>query len=139
MHLSKERLIEIADELDHTMVYYIHRETGELVFYPKDDGYYMEDEENPWQMDIQKVESDSKNYIEIEPMPSSRGFSVMEDFAYSVTDKEIQDLLLQALSGKKPFAHFNSYVHQLSENYKKAWFAFKNEKMVEWLKEQLGV
>jgi phage pi2 protein 07 len=136
MEISKEILIEIAGQMHHGMEYYIHRKTGELVFYPEDHGY-LEDEENPWQPDILKVSSDFENYIEIVPMPSAKGFSVMEDFAYTVKDKEIQNILLNALSRKKPFAHFNAIVHQLPENHRNAWFAFKEEKMVEHIKEQL--
>jgi hypothetical protein len=137
MNLSQEKLIEIAGEMHHGLVYFIHRETGEVVYYPEDDGYFIGDEDNPWKPDIQKVNSDPEKYIEIEPMPSSKSFAVMEAFAHSVKDRGIQDQLLRALSGKKPFAHFNAFVHQMSENHRNAWFAFKEEKMVEWIKEQL--
>jgi len=139
MHLPKEKLVDIAGELEMRMICFIHCQTAELISYPQDEdfgGYFLE-EENPWRQYKEKVNSDRSNYIEIEPMPSSIKYKLMEDFANTIKDNWLHDQLIKALTGKKPFAHFNALIHQVSESHKKAWFAFKQEKTVEWIKDQL--
>ena len=139
MHLDQEKLIDIAGEMDIGMICFVHRDTGELISYPRDleDGDYFEGEDNLWLPDIEKVSADPDSYIEIGPMPASESFKVMEDFADSVKDYSIQEPLIRVLSNKKPFAHFKALVHQLPERHKNAWFAFKEQKMTEWIKAQL--
>jgi hypothetical protein len=140
MELSYEFLIDIAGEMDIGMTCYIHRKTGELVSFPKDleySGFLTSEEENPWQDKIDIVNSDVKNFIEIEAMPSKKSYEVMEGFTFSLNDSEIKNQLIKALDGKKPFAHFKDLVHRLPDNFRKAWFDWKKEKSIDWIKEQL--
>ncbi|HEY5392992.1 MAG TPA: hypothetical protein VIJ57_12790 [Hanamia sp.] len=47
----------------------------------------------------------------------------MESFVDSLPESRIRVMLSNALSGRKPFRHFNHIIHQSDE--REAWFAFR--------------
>ncbi len=100
MELSKDKMVDIAGELDLGMKCFIHKRTFEVISFPDE---LMNDEVDPlWQETIDKLEEDADNYIEIERMPSRQAFEVMQDFATQITDNWVRNKLLMALEGKKP-------------------------------------
>jgi hypothetical protein len=140
MQLSKEKLIEIVGELDIKMKCYVHKKTGELVSFPDDllwDAY--DDYKEDWQPNIDQVNKNPQDFIKIERMRSFGAFQVMEEFAEGVKEDWVRNKLINALRGKKPFAHFNAWIHQVQDQHKKAWFVFRQEKMVEWVRDQLEI
>jgi hypothetical protein len=140
MQLSKEKLIDIVGELDMKMKCYVHKQTGELLSFPDDllwDIY--DDAEEIWQPFKDRVNENQRDFIEIERMPSYQYFKVMEEFAGTVKENWVQNKIIEALNGKKPFAHFNGHIHQTNDHHKKAWFAFRQQKMVEWVRDQLEI
>jgi hypothetical protein len=48
--------------------------------------------------------------VSFEPPDSSASFSIMEDFASFVAEVELQETLLDALFGKKPFRNFKHVI-----------------------------
>ena len=44
----------------------------------------------------------------------------MESFIYTIKDKNISEVLLQAINGHKSFANFNHQIHQLDSIKTKA-------------------
>ena len=136
MQVSKEKLVEISGELEMKMKCFIHRQTQELVTFPDEllFGYIDEDD---WIQETNKVNSNPEAYIEIERMTAFESFQVMEDFANNIKDNWISRQLIEALEGKKPFAHFNHCIHNMPDHYKKAWFSFRQEKMIEFIQQQL--
>jgi phage pi2 protein 07 len=137
MQLSKEKLIDISGELDMKMKCFLHKETLELVTFP-DELLVGDFDEDIWKEQLMKIKSREKDYIEIEAMNSTESFRVMEAFTKTVKDKWIASRLLEALEGKKPFAHFNHCIHNMPDQHKKAWFSFKQERMVEFIQKQLN-
>ncbi len=135
--ISKDVLKEAADLLLSDMKCYIHRSSFELVSFP-DEGlsgeYYMDDEENPWQEDIDKVSGNS-DYLELERMESSDSFRVLEDFSNSLPQTGLKNILISALQGRKPFRNFNHLIHN-ADNERDLWFAYRMERMIEWVSAQ---
>ena len=83
------------------------------------------------------MNSDQENFIEIEAMTSKRSYEVMESFTFSLSDLEIKNQLIEALDGKKPFAHLKDIIHGLPDALRKAWFDWKQDKSIDWIKKQL--
>jgi len=136
MQISKEILQEIADHLDTGFRCFLNTETHEIVTYPDEDRFFDMDIKI-WKEEIKKVKKAKKKYIEIESMPSSESFKVMEDFIDSIDDKSLKSKLFQAVEGHKPFANFKFQIDK-SGPFREQWFAFKNNKMIEWVKDQLN-
>ncbi|MEB2783236.1 hypothetical protein [Algoriphagus persicinus] len=60
--------------------------------HPDSEDLYLDPE--PWKELIEKLESDWGNYMRFEKMDSREGFTVMENFAYSMTDSKFREKLL---------------------------------------------
>jgi hypothetical protein len=132
MNLSKEKLKDIAGDLQLGLKCFIHQKTGELVSIVDPD--QIDDDDELWKEEIEKVKD--KNFIEIEPMTSTESFEVMEDFVNTLDEGPTKIRLETALEGKKPFANFKFQID--NSEYRQSWFAFKDEKYIEWLADQLG-
>jgi hypothetical protein len=138
MKVPKEILIEISGELDLKMKCFLHKQTLELVSFP-DELLTGDIDEEIWAQEIHKVKSGGKDYIEIDRMSATESFQVMEDFANNIKDNWASRRLLEALESKKPFAHFNHCIHNMPDHHKKAWFSFRQERMVDFIQHQLDL
>lgn len=66
-----------------------------------------------------------KNVLTFEPFESSDAFRLMEDFAAQVENIKVQNILIDILNRRKPFGHFNSFIH--NSNYREEWFVFRDK------------
>ena len=132
MKLTEDQIKEIAELLECGHQCFIHKPTGKLEYYPDTD--YMFDPE-PWQELIDKIESDWDNYEEIERMDSSQSFNVMRDFVDSLATHNSKMRLENAIARSKPFRNFKHEIDQ--SEYRQAWFNFRLESYINWVKEQL--
>ncbi|MDW7708942.1 MAG: UPF0158 family protein [Deferrisomatales bacterium] len=73
--------------------------TGEV--FPVTEGIREEDEAL-----AEALEEGSDRYLLIEPRPSSEGYRLMAEFAASVIEPLVRQLLEAALRGTKPFRRF---------------------------------
>ena len=90
---------------------YIHKETGRLIFLPKDESEIWG---NEWlEPDQEEVENNKNSYLYIEPMPSAMTYKIMLDFASFVPWEATRERLFDALDGKGAFGRFR---HELGEN-----------------------
>ena len=137
MEVPKEIIKEIAEDLESGMKCFIHQDTLEVVTYPDPDRHGGEEIEG-FKEEIKKVKKEKKKFIEIENMESRDSFRMMAEFAESVEDPIIQTKLITALEGHKPFANFKIQVDHSGE-YRQKWFAFKTQKYIEWVPEQLSL
>ncbi len=135
MVVPSEKITEIADHLDAGFKCFIHRETYEVVAFPEDD-LYLDLENDAWKEERNKVKKNKKKFIEIGQMMPSEAFRVMAAFVDALPIDAIKIRLLVALEGKKPFANFKHQVHN-SGIYREQWFAFKREKQIDWIQEEL--
>ena len=133
MDLSKELISEIASELECGMFCFYHIPTGTLETHPDPDDPYFEDEH--WQEAMDKIEQDKDNYIRFEKMDSNQAYKVMESFAFSLDDTAFRDKILERLERRKPFQNFKQLVDY--SEYRQAWFDFRSQAHVEWVKEQM--
>ena len=136
MEFSRDFLNQIADSLEAGEKCFIHKQTFEMITYPEDCILELDPGNNAWREEMEKVKNDA-NFIQVEKMSSRESFVVMEDFTESIQDQRIKTSLLIALRAKKPFSRFKRIVESLSE-FRELWFAFRREKNITLVKEQLN-
>jgi len=72
-------------------------------------------------------------FIRIEPLDSSEGFRIMEDFTEEVVPAgKFKNQLINVLSRSKPFANFKWLVE--GSGYREEWFKFKMECKEEYVR-----
>lgn len=136
INLSKDQIKEIAEQLDCGNRCYINKETGDIKTTPDFDNGYADEE--LWTDVLEELEENWDKYIQIEKMESHESFDLMADFADSVDSRELRDSLINALNKKHPFRNFK-WVVDNSGPYRQKWFDFKNQRLIEWVKDQLDV
>ena len=134
--LSKEKIKEIAENLDCGMKCYYHKKTEEITTIIDFDSHIGADEEL-WEDVINEVDEHRDDYVEFERMDSRESFRVMEGYAYFVDDSDLKDKLIDALNRPKPFGNFKWIVDNSGE-YRQLWFDFKNQKYIEWVEARIS-
>jgi hypothetical protein len=135
VNLSEDQIKEIAQDIDCGMKCYWNKKTGEIITVPDElrNSFFDEDQ---WKDEFKKVRQQKKNLVEIEGMSSHDSFRIMEDFLDEIPDNtRLKVSLIEALNKRKPFANFKSVI--IDSEYSDSWYAFKDRRMVEWVKEQL--
>ena len=134
--LSDEQVLDISQDLDIGFMVYVHRQTGEIIKFPKGiEDEYMDEEENLWAKDMEKVEKNADDYVCLRPMESHESFGVMEGFAETVEDASIRKKLLSALNNRKPFRGFRDILD--NDGNIDDWYAFKMKSEQARLKQEL--
>lgn len=133
--LSHKQIKQIADDLNCGFRCFVHKTTGEIISFPDELQFHGMDDEG-FAEEKNKVEENWTDYFEIKPMESRDSFAVMEDFSATVDDEKLRQRLHYALSRPKPFQNFK-YEIDYSGEYREKWFAFKAQKMQEWVMKQL--
>lgn len=75
------------------------------------------------------------NYITFEPLDSRESFRIMADFAEQLDNTKVGDTLIDILNQRKPFAHFNAFIH--NSTYLQDWHNFRNKAYEKYVKENL--
>ncbi len=135
IRISKEQVREIAEYLDCGMKCYLNKETGELKTIIEFDNSPYADEEL-WEDVLQELEENWDKYDEIPKMESHESFGLMADFTESINDKDLRTALINALNKGHPFRNFK-WVIDNSGIYRQKWFDFKNQRLIQWVKDQL--
>lgn len=132
MKLTDNQIREIAELLECGYQCFVHKPTGTIEYYPDTiDGLY---DMQPWQELIDKIEENRDDYERFEKMDSSQAFRVMEDFVDSLDNDDIKKGFEHALARPKPFRNFKYEIDQ--SEYRQAWFDFRLNATIEWVKEQ---
>lgn len=127
---------DTADSLSAGLVCYINPDTLEkidipksvndtLIFDEEDEEDEDAEEEDPFYEDLKRINKDWKQTITINPPESGESFSFMEQFVSTLPESRLSKMLSEALSGRKPFRHFNNIIHQSVE--RESWFAFRQK------------
>lgn len=111
----------IADSISAGLVCHLNMDTLEVEEYHAN--IDIEEWEDVTGEKVTPKYTEWKRTLYFEPMDSSASFRIMEDFASQLDNETISNRLMNILSRKKPFAHFNDYIH--NSDYKEAWFAYK--------------
>ncbi|MFR9524548.1 MAG: UPF0158 family protein [Rikenellaceae bacterium] len=137
MKLSKEQIKSIAQDLECGMNCIINLDSGEYVTLMGEsfDSYWSG--EDPMLEEVEKKIESWENTTTVEPPYSGISFGFMEQFVDEVIPEgsALQDKLYRALSKSKPFRNFKNIVD--CSDYREAWFAFKDERMVEYVEREL--
>jgi hypothetical protein len=139
---------DVADSLSAGLVCYINPDTLEIINIPQtiadtmmfdedeDDENEDEEEGEPFYADLKRINRDWEGTITINPPDSTESFSFMEQFVSILPESRISKRLSDALSGRKPFSHFNTIIHQSDE--REAWFAFRQKCLENYVAEILA-
>ena len=143
MKIPTEMLNEIADNLEMGFTCYFNKDTSQLIAIPGEVDLYLDEDDDlyefePWYEDAKIIKGSPDSFIQVEAIPTNESFQIMEDFIETVGDENLQQKLLRAIQMRKPFAHFKEEIHYAGEE-RERWFAFKRERMIEYVKEQLDI
>ena len=95
-------------------------------------------DEELWEEDINEIEENFDKYVVFEKMDSGESYRVMSDFVDTIEDDELRKKLELGLTLRKPFRNFKDIIDNEVE-YREKWFAFKNARYIEFVKEQLTI
>ncbi len=109
-----------AMDSDGSQQWFLDLQTGDVVPIFEDFDIFDE-EEDPREL----IESDPDRFLEIEPISSSQGFSLMEQFATSLEASSIRTKLEHALTMRRPFRCFKDTLTS-EPKVREDWFAFQN-------------
>lgn len=119
-------MIEAFDTHFDETAYYLDLKTGKILFVTE-----YGDIDNL----KEKIENDSTGrYVYIKPIPSPEGYRQMEDFIDTITDKNLQEKLEIAISGKGAFLRFKDVLISCPEE-RQRWFDFHEKAMREYVTE----
>lgn len=135
MKLQKTIIAQIADELDAGMKIFINRENLEFRTILDWDNAYGDNDF--WNEELEKIENEWADYIVIEKLASREAFRIMESFVEEVSEPKLREDLEKILQRRSPFANFKAEVE--SSEYRQAWFTFRKNWHIAYVKEQLQV
>ncbi|QZE15759.1 hypothetical protein K4L44_07975 [Halosquirtibacter laminarini] len=124
----QELVGSIAESLTADFICFLNPETLEIEEVPKDFLYDFEELEA---VVGESIVSDGLKHvawqscITMEPMESEESFHMMANFVKEVENISLQADLVEALSRKRPFAHFKSIID--GSGYRQQWFDFRQK------------
>jgi hypothetical protein len=132
---SKEQIKEMGEDLDCGFICYFNIKNGSILNIPDFDNWGGENR-GTWHKEIKEVNANREDYMEIEGFDSHKSFRIMENFAISVDNADLQDALIRALNKSKPFRNFK-WVIDGSGEYRQQWFDYKKAQYIEWIEGQI--
>ncbi len=127
----REAIKEIAEFIDAGMVCFFNPATMEFEQEVPDlegDPELFEDTTGEKWEDCYKHEN-WEHCLRFEQPASRQSFKIMERFAGTVHDAQLQQQLYNALDRRRPFANFKDIID--GSDYREKWFAFKQSQMEE--------
>ena len=124
--------LEMAlDSGDGIMLWYLDRETGEVIGLSEWDEIEEEEEIRA------RIDADEdERYLRIPSLSSHDGFRIMEDFAAAQPDDRVRGELMDALDRHRPFRSFKDALLGLGD-VREQWFKYHENCMrqhaVDWL------
>jgi len=137
INITDDQIKEISQNLDAGMRSFFNTETGEIKILPDFENHLFA-ERKMWADAIEEIDSEFDKYVVFEVMPSHESYKIMEEFIETVSDNNLQYRLSNAINRSKPFRNFHYEVDN-SGIYRQHWFDFKNQKYIEWVKDQIEV
>ena len=137
MKLTVKQIEEIAENLDCGMRCFYNLKTGEikaiLNFYS-----WIGADEEPWEEELKEIDENWGDYFEFVGFESHESFQIMVDFAENINDTGLQNKLINALNGRKPFQNFKWQIDNSGE-FRQQWFDYKKMRYIQWIKEQIDL
>lgn len=121
--VTVDDLIEAFDTHFEETAYYLDLQNGKMILVSE-----IDDLDNL----KEKIESDNTGrYVYVEPILSPEGYRQMEDFIATLADKNLQEKLEIAISGKGAFRRFKDVLLMYPEQ-RQNWFDFHETMMKEY-------
>ncbi len=133
--LSQKIIADIASELDLGCICYVNLDTGAYETTLGDSyGGYIDEDDELYNEIFDRIDS-WKSYAKIGPPNSDEAFGFMEAFVEVCVpeDSLLAAQLYKALSRSKPFHNFRNTIED--NNLEEKWYAFKQGKLEEYVKE----
>lgn len=127
-------LKEIAEQLSMGFKAFVHKENGELLFFPDERQFWGEDF-SAWKKEMDKLENNPDEYLEIDKWTSYDAYRIMADFAEQVTNSSLKNKLVEALNKRKPFQGFRFIVDN-DFDLREDWFVFRDKGQQEYVRKQ---
>lgn len=129
--VDAEELIIALEGGGSEIEYYVDRQTGEV--------FPLLPDSDEAEADRERVEADSERFVYVEPLASSVGWDVMEQFVISLQPGEPRRILERAITSRRPFRAFKDELLAFPD-LREAWFAFHDQAFTtlakEWLEDE---
>ena len=86
---------------------------------------------------VREIQEGSERYARVPQVPSYEIYNLMVEFAETVTDRRLYQLLVVALDGKGAFGRFKRVLADYPAE-RERWYRMKQAVMTEWVKEWLS-
>ncbi len=124
-----QMLIIALEDLSGMREYYLNLKSGEIILISSEN--LPEDGENK-----KEIENHLDDFLAIIPIPSSKAYQIMKDFAEQLPLEKLKIRLLNVVNRKKPFSNFKDVLLDFPA-IRKQWFKYHHDKMEEIVKEWL--
>ncbi|HBH22219.1 MAG TPA: hypothetical protein DDY13_02230 [Cytophagales bacterium] len=123
MKLTEKQIEEIADNLDCGMRCFYNLKSCEINTILNFDSWIGVDE-GPSGEQLKEIDENWDDYFVFPGFESYESFQIMADFAAEINDKGLQNKLVNALKGRKPFQNFKWQIDNTG-GFRQQWFDFK--------------
>ena len=138
-NIPDKLISEIADYLSCGQTVYLNPVSLEIEYAlsSRHEWYELSSDAQDLLDEIEQKISSWDEVVTFEIPESWESFKIMENFANSLPERsQTKAALFRALSGRKPFAHFNAIIHQAPE--REEWFAFRQSALEDRVCQQLA-
>ncbi len=142
MHLSTEKIKDLASDLECGYIIYVHKTNKAIqLVHPEVDYTNLDDEDELDEEELLEkntlvdIEKNPDNYHIIKPMESNEAFDVMKKFTGVVSDHKLHVLLKDALGGQNPFSNFKNIIKDTPQS--KDWFNFNENAYCKYISNEL--
>jgi len=125
-------LIFALDDHDVEHSHFLDLQTGEIIFMP-DASMYSDGDLDELR---EQMDEDPDRFCRIQPIHSSEGFQLMEDFIDTLKDDKIQNDLARAINRSKPFRNFKDTLADYPD-VRQQWFTYHHSRMEQFAREWL--
>ena len=132
-----ENVLEAIELRTRESNYFYHKKTGEIYYITDDELREAEEDidisEYPeWQQDSIKTAIDilsTNDYIKLPDDYEIDDYEIMEDFCFSIDDKELREEMLKVIDGKGAFRRFKDkiYEYDLADD----WYEYQGKRFRE--------
>jgi hypothetical protein len=132
--VSLQAVVDEMDVIGDEMTAYINKRTGELFTVADEEARYIEDGNEDdefipdWQKEVlPKVREvlESDHFVVLPDKFEIHEYSIMEDFSRSVESAELQEVLLNVISGRGAFRRFKDTIHR--REIQDDWYSYRND------------
>lgn len=120
MKINLEIVIDAIEMADDAYIYFLDKETEELVFLPDSMITGIDDDEL-----ADEIDENPERYFRLPTNFEINEYSIMKEFIWSLPEGRQQDMLERAIRGKAAFRRFKDTVYDLGIENK--WFKYEAE------------